>query len=203
MTDRPYLDLGIEALEHLARLTMDDPGIMEGLLAELSHRRLPRAQRLKARLEAEGKKMASGDTDVSETATDRSLRKDANVIGNDANCEVQGDPGPSPGHDKSLTDRYESLRSIITVEAELLARWGMTPSLPHDLQDLVFEAWSERLRRVPTAAYPTLEKMAEDRKRIAEERAFTEDALNAHGLRVLRPAQFERLELENANDNQS
>ena len=52
-------------------------------------------------------------------------------------------PVAAPSRD--LTIRYEALRATFTIEAELLARWGMTPALPTDLRSVVFALWEERL----------------------------------------------------------
>jgi hypothetical protein len=43
--------------------------------------------------------------------------------------------------------RYEVLRETFTAEAELLARWGMTPSMPTEMRREVFTSWRRWLSR--------------------------------------------------------
>lgn len=45
--------------------------------------------------------------------------------------------------------RLALLRTTFTEEAERLARWGMTPILPGELQQLVAQAWAARVSEVP------------------------------------------------------
>lgn len=44
-----------------------------------------------------------------------------------------------------LQARYGSLRATFTLEGEILARWGMTPDLPAEIEKVVFDMWRRLL----------------------------------------------------------
>jgi hypothetical protein len=82
---------------------------------------------------------------------------------------------------ESLLRVYESLRATFTAEAELLARWGMTPAMPLDLQDIVFEEWRKRISGAPSQSMPSAEALSEDQIRIVRERDVLPDAVTSAG----------------------
>jgi hypothetical protein len=77
-------------------------------------------------------------------------------------------PTAEGGSSGSVGDAALSrLRSTFTEEGELLARWGMTPSLPRHLQQLLIAAWREELRKAPTFDGKSTSELEADLKRVA------------------------------------
>jgi len=163
---RPYASYTIARMEQLASASDDDPEVLERLLAELEHRTVPRARRLRSRLErtvgvSKGaplppvtKRGASAETDGTEATA-------AEV----ASAEFE-----------SLRQTYELLRATFTVEAEVLARWGMTSAMPQDLQELVFGEWMKRLSEEPDEAARSTWTLQEDRLHVRRERVALQNA---------------------------
>ncbi len=59
-------------------------------------------------------------------------------------------------------DRLALLRKTFTAEAEILARWGMTPGLPADARAAVVAWWRSRLTSVPDAMGRTIDALERD-----------------------------------------
>lgn len=184
MTQRPYLMLGVQELEGLAQSSASNSKVVEDLIQELGHRRIPRAQRLKSRLERQRQQTTSkgGATSDSDGMTPVS---EADAVPNPPSPAREAGSGSDDDY-TDLRHRYEFLRTTFTVEAELLARWGMTPQLPHDLQELVFQEWNKRLANVSHGCI-SAEALTADRIRIAQERAFLEQSLKANGFQGVLP----------------
>lgn len=172
MTARPYSLLKIGQLEELARAGRDDPEVSRRLIAELEQRKSPRARLLKSQLENSDQSPAEwtpvrGRTRSTSRPTPLSPAEPAQEVTVDAVFPAV----PAPvGEREALLRKYESLRATFTVEAELLARWGMTAALPRDMQELMFEEWRKRLQGGPDEVGRSSAALAEDRVRIAHER---------------------------------
>ncbi len=65
-----------------------------------------------------------------------------------------------------------TLRATFTLEAELLARWGITPAMPEDLREAVFRLWANRLGTAEDRFGMSDAALARDRRRLDEERRF-------------------------------
>jgi len=68
---------------------------------------------------------------------------------------------------RSTETAYAHLQATFSEEGELLARWGMTPSLPLLLQETVMAGWRDLLRNSPTADGRTLVNFERDIARIS------------------------------------
>lgn len=155
---RPYANLGVKALEELVQ---NDPGLVDEVLAELGRRKVSAAVRLRKELE-KGK--------VRTKASQTSGRRPASV-------KPRGDTQPRKAlivpepQRRNPDDRIAFLRGTFTPEAELLARWGMTPEMPMELQRQVFELWRRRLEESgPDATGPTMEELKRDLKSLPPEK---------------------------------
>ncbi|AMB39659.1 MULTISPECIES: hypothetical protein [Paenarthrobacter] len=163
MSGRPYASLKISQLEELALASREDDVVLRRLAAELRLRKTLRAQKLLRTVEASPAEY--GEAAEVGAALDSVLRQEGRVGGPDGN----NDSGPSQDYE-SLKRKYETLRATFTLEAEILARWGMTPLLPADLQIQVFDAWEGRLMGSMDSLIRTPERLLADRERIALER---------------------------------
>lgn len=183
MTVRPYGSLKIEQLEALAKSSADDEEVLRRLLAELQHRRMPRAQRLRSQLEGLLPPQLRGKSVPAQPGKwSTALTPELATFPQRPSIEVDSSTPISTKEFRALFAAYESIRATFTVEGELLARWGMTPELPGDLQDLIFEEWRKRLPDSPSHSGRSLKALAEDRIRILRERDALQRALKAHGI---------------------
>jgi len=98
-----------------------------------------------------------------------------------ATAQKQGPAGgrapaaaPAPSLGRADAERLALLRTTFTAEAEILAKWGITPGLPADARATVVAWWRSRLSRVPDAMGRTIEAL--DRELAA---ATREGALRA------------------------
>ena len=137
---RPLVQKGIAELEELANGAERDPGTIREVIAELRHRSSPRAKRLLAELEG-----GNGNE-----RPDRAKRKPTKGR-TPPRGAAPGPEAPEPvsvAHatsSRTLEKAFALLRETFTEDSEILAKWGMTTSMPRDLRDLVFEHWSWRV----------------------------------------------------------
>lgn len=180
MTGRPYISFRIEQLEELASGIESQPNLSAPLIAELEHRRNHRARKLLNQL------TSTGGTSQRSSPQDTS-RSSSIAADRASDVDSEKDSHTESTNYEALRERYEELRKTFTVEGELLARWGMTPSLPLDLQEFVFESW-RRIVEVETDSDRTILELESDRARIAEERdAFSksQELLSMRGYRFV------------------
>lgn len=173
MAERPYMECGIGELEQLALVGEHDFNLREALIVELSHRNIKRARRLRERLEV------ARTISITESAV---MLRQAGGTGSDT---FPGGSQPSSNETQQgrrgvLEEKYEVLRATFTYEGELLARWGMTPALPHDMQEQMFDEWQKRFVGAQHSA-GELSVLAADRARLAEERAFADNSAAKRG----------------------
>lgn len=172
---RPYISLSIAQLEFLAAEDPTDSQSVRLLVDELSHRNGRRVRRLLSQLE-----VSSGTTQ--ETLSEQD--SDGSFVRSEESTDFGGDPAihtyesnlQTTESYELLLRKYENLRLTFTVEAELLARWGMTPLMPPDMQELVFGEWRNRLLPGPDALGRSVESLETDQRRIADERRLLQDA---------------------------
>jgi hypothetical protein len=180
MTARPYSSYGIDRLELLASSSGDDPDVVARLIAELEHRKTPKARELRSRLQKTSRMTGPqsarpfpDSTNLGQTA------RSPGVTNQTEKRETAGSDVTSAQYE-SLRHRYELLRQTFTVEAEVLARWGMTAAMPQDFQELVFGEWMKWLSENPDESGRTAPALQEDRLRIGRERAALRSAATTH-----------------------
>jgi hypothetical protein len=86
---------------------------------------------------------------------------------------------PPPAATNSELERASllaTLRATFTLEAELLARWGMTPAMPEDLREAVFRLWAERVGVGEDQFGRSASTLQRDRRRLSEEKAYLEQS---------------------------
>lgn len=166
---RPYISLSIAQLEFLASDDPSDASSVSLLIDELRHRNGRRVRRLLSQLE----------TPLVTENNDEDLTEEEPVTSTfgpveSPNCPdaVVRDNSPvqSAGDHELIRQRYEDLRLTFTVEAELLARWGMTPSMPQSMQEMTFAEWRKRLQRGADTLGRSVQTLEADQLRIADER---------------------------------
>ena len=79
---------------------------------------------------------------------------------------------PAPLLGRADADRLALLRTTFTAEAEILAKWGITPGLPADARATVVAWWRSRLTRVPDAMGRTIEALDRDLAAVTREGAL-------------------------------
>lgn len=182
MTERPYAGLRIEELEGLVSSNSDDPDGLARVRSELKYRKTARAIKLARHIQA----LIGGDSPQQLTmSTPPSSSYDRKVTPIPAH-ERQITPGgdlswQQVGSQESLAEKYEVLRVTFTVEGELLARWGMTPLMPRDMQDLIFTEWAKRLGGVGNEG-PSPDSLRRDLERLERERKVLQIARKRAGV---------------------
>ena len=137
---RPLAQKGIAELEELIGQSGVDPSLVKDVIEELRFRSTSRATRLLAELE--GRKGTSRpDRAKRKSAIDRTHSRKASSIPEMSESASVTDATSS----RTLEEAYALLRETFTEDSEILAKWGMTSSMPEDLRKLVFNHWSRRI----------------------------------------------------------
>ena len=137
---RPLVQKGIAELEDLANAAARDSETIREVIAELRHRSSPRAKRLLTELEG-AKVKSRPDKTKSKSVVDGTSPREANSTPEVSETASATDATPP----RTLEVAYALLRETFTEDSEILAKWGMTSSMPGDLRELVFEHWSRRV----------------------------------------------------------
>jgi hypothetical protein len=66
--------------------------------------------------------------------------------------------------------RTDILRDLIGIEAERLARWGLAPGMPPEIEETVFAAWEARLTSREDVHGRCIERLQQDRRWLVEHR---------------------------------
>lgn len=85
---------------------------------------------------------------------------------------VEPPPSAAAASELERESLLATLRATFTLEAELLARWGMTPAMPEDLQEAVFRLWADRLGTGEDRFGRSVAALNRDRRRLDDERRF-------------------------------
>ncbi len=171
---RPYMSLSAERLEAEFTKAGGDRQVLATLKHELEHRQTRAARALLEKV------VAALDGGTSPTRTPAAPR---------ASPSTRRGPAPAAPTPMDRSKQvavqpveppdYELLRASFTTEAELLARWGMTSSLPDDLMSMVFDGWCSRLKDLPDQFQRTVDAARKDREKIQRLRHAVGDAMPA------------------------
>jgi hypothetical protein len=157
---RPLMSLSTADIERrfegLDVATPEGQVALDAIEDELRHRERPTARRLLRRVQ-ELRAGGGQGTVRSGTSSAAGTEKMASV--------PAGAAGYPP--DKAV-DTY--LRLLIGEEAERLDRWGLTPSAPTDIIELVFAEWQRRLGEGPDLRGRSLGRLQDDRQWLAVRR---------------------------------
>ena len=146
---RPYGDKGVAELERLATENAGDAKVMADVIAELRKRTVPKARKLLARLSGESPSTLAATRKASSKSKKASSKSDstkpiASGLMVDAALATM-----NPDGDRSTEQTFELLRETFTLEGEILARWGMTPTMPNEIKKLVIVEWRKLLKGGP------------------------------------------------------
>jgi hypothetical protein len=170
---RALIQLPFAKLEEMFNTNPSDLEVLISLQQELVHRKKAYAKQLLIKVNAKlvavqlkpaaQSQKAAGDTASSATSTTESNQ----VL----KVPARSKSPETTRKQLSLTSTetaYEHLRATFSEEGELMARWGMTPSLPRPLQETVVGGWRDLLRDSPTTDGRTLVNFERDIARILE-----------------------------------
>ena len=141
MAERPYMSLGVVGLQEMFSTTTDTD-LLQSLRYELTHRRSKAASKLLMQV-------------------------------NEKLGEVQEEPGESSVWKleyANLSKRHDLLRATFTLEGEILARWGMTGSIPRELEEKIFEYWLKNMTPTDIDYGRTKSQLGSDIERLKIER---------------------------------
>jgi hypothetical protein len=171
---RPYISKSVVELERLAEANPDDANVIAGVIAELRHRNVPKAKKLLARLSGEPSSSRAAPRKSTARPTKATARptkaaaKDgrAKAVVSDQLVEAEA-ATTNPDVDRNLQEVFELLRETFTFEAEILAKWGMTPTLPKEMVQLVFTSWRKLLKGGPDERGRSLGLLEQDMAKLA------------------------------------
>lgn len=136
------MSLGINALEELFK-TSTDLDILQDLHVELSFRTTSKAKKLLAL--------------VNNKLGNKSLPNVDNAV---LQIELE-----------DFQKRYRALRETFTLEGEILARWGMSGSIPRKIEEAVFGFWAKLVKVEEDQFGRSVLSLQRDLKVLNEERA--------------------------------
>jgi len=136
------MSLGINALEELFK-TSTDLDILQDLHVELSFRTTSKAKKLLAL--------------VNNKLGNKSMPNVDNAI---LQIELE-----------DFQKRYIALRETFTLEGEVLARWGMSGSIPRKIEEAVFGLWAKLVKVEEDQFGRSVLSLQRDLKILNEERA--------------------------------
>lgn len=143
---RPYADKGVADLERLVEANLSDERVIAEIVAELRRRTVPKAKKLLARLASESDAPLSGSKKSTAKPAKGKPEKES-PKSEDSGPIIDAAPSTTtPATDRSLEQAFELLRETFTLDAEILARWGMTAAMPDDLRKLVIAEWRKVLK---------------------------------------------------------
>ena len=141
MAERPYMSLGVVELEGIF-LAATDSDVLEVLQYELNHRKTKAAKKLLEKV--------NGKLGVNPEKTE-----------NFSVWKVEY---------TELKNRHDLLRGTFTIEGEILARWGMTNSIPRDFEILIFDLWSKNINATEDLFGRTSSQLSSDLEKLQNER---------------------------------
>lgn len=127
--DRPLRQQTLAGLSALMHKSKDDVKALKSIEAELSHRTTNGARQTLSELRIRLAELARQEGAVAVPATRASASR----------------THASGGARNAMSPAYDSLRLLISEEAEVLARWGLAPGLPADLEGRFLEVWEQLL----------------------------------------------------------
>lgn len=171
--------LGQKSLEELKGLAQRSPERVPEVIHELSFRKTRGAKRFLDELK--DFKPSGQSSKVGKTSAGKSSTHDKRS-GSDGAPSSRRVPKTSirptststvvDPQERDLEQRFELLRSTFTIEGEILARWGMTSSMPPEIEAQVFSSWRKSLEQGSVDSLGrSMVSLEEDLKRLAEERA--------------------------------
>jgi len=164
--ERPYSQTLVADLKVLAESKNVTKKVIDDIVYELGFRTKPGAVRLLEKLVAQHPRLR----EPAKTAKKKQAAKKA-VARASAPSRATPDPsGPIVFTYEENSVAYEFLRNTFTEEGELLAKWGMTPTLPEDVIEKTFKHWEEHLSKNTDPMFRTIEQLKLDREKFAKTR---------------------------------
>lgn len=156
---RPYMQCTAAELKILVEKPGATSETVQAVLAELAHRSTKSARKLRDELCAKHSVPTPGGTNFDTSTENRET----------VHAKQEPDPSKPP---PEFEWRFNALRLTFTAEAEILAKWGITPALPDDIRESVFDAWRSKLIASPDELGRSADRLATDIAKLEEESAM-------------------------------
>jgi hypothetical protein len=168
-----------KSLEELKGLAQRSPERVPEVIHELSFRKTRGAKRFLDELNASqpsGQSSKVRKTGAGKSSEEGEHSGSRQSLSSRRAPEVAGEPNSACSEGglraRDLEQRFELLRSTFTIEGEILARWGMTSSMPPEIEAQVLSSWRKSLEQGSVDSLGrSIVSLEEDLKRLAEERA--------------------------------
>ena len=124
---------------------------------------------------AKGARKATSSTSTPEPAVVGAARRQGrNSLPSFSSGEGVSTATPTDIDPTWLSYAYTALRSVFSIEGELLATWGMTPLMPSSMQEEVFRIWASYVDGTTGDSRHSAPRLARDREALANERKAQE-----------------------------
>jgi hypothetical protein len=162
---REYTSKGIAELRKMAQEHSGNPAILKKIVHELGFRSTQASRKLLAELTAGSSpakpvRVAKKQTTTRATPAKRRAPEPGPVVESPAATTA-------PALERGQQETFELLRETFTLEAEILARWGMTPAVPKEIEKLVFAEWRKLLKGGPDDRGRSIETLEKDISKLA------------------------------------
>jgi plasmid stabilization system protein ParE len=141
--------------------------VVDEIIDELGNRKTQAARRYLAELHEKFPRLA----EPAKAAKSKQAAKRAVARASTPSRAPRVSAGPTVFAYEENSVAYEFLRNTFTEEGELLAKWGMTPTLPDDLIQKTFDQWIEHLSKNTDPMFRTIDQLNLDREKFAKLRA--------------------------------
>ena len=164
---REYTSKGIAELRKMAQEHSGNPAILNKIVHELGFRSTRASRKLLAELTvgsapSKPARVAKKQTSTRATPAKRRAPEPGTVV--DSPAATTESP-----LDRGQQETFDLLRETFTLEAEILARWGMTPAAPKEIEKLVFAEWRKLLKGGPDDRGRSMEMLEEDISKLASQ----------------------------------
>jgi hypothetical protein len=162
-SNRPYKSSSLPELIAVTKAKNVSEKIVKDVLAELECRTTAGARRLKRELLGTYPQLATKAVVRNSTPPAKRASRQSSIHPSDSNF-----PATIVYEENAVA--YEFLRNTFTEEGEILARWGMTPTLPDAIMKKIFEMWKEHLSKNKDSMFRTLQQLESDQAKLQKTR---------------------------------
>ena len=160
-TDRPHFQKSVAEMREITNAKNVSDKIVDEIIEELGHRKTQVAKRYLAELVEKYPRLA----EPAKAAKKKQAVKRATPRASAPTRTVGAHAGPTVFTYEENAVAYEFLRNTFTEEGELLAKWGMTPTLPEEVIGKVFDQWVEHLSKGQDPMFRTVDQLKNDREK--------------------------------------
>lgn len=166
-SSRPYVSKTVDQMKAIANTKNVSNKVIDDIVEELGYRSTRVAARFLEDLISKHPRLQ----EPGKTVKKKQAAKKAVARAEAPTRSQRPQDGPIVFKYEENSVAYEFLRNTFTEEGELLAKWGMTPTLPEDVIEKTFKHWEEHLSKNTDPMFRTIGQLKLDREKFAKMRA--------------------------------